>query len=246
MMPLTTSNCCVRRTIHTQFFCGGRLNSIHEGQIIVINPAEVHYGHAIGSEGWTYRIFYPGVSLLRKITASVTGKVMMPHFPSPVINDEKLAALMFDAHTLFEDKPSPESQQERDIALRMVLGELVARYAVHRPAIEQQHSEWQSIYRAREQLECHYAENITLEQLAQVAGFSPFHLLRLFSSQTGLPPHKYLMHVRIKQAKNMLSSGEQIKDVALATGFTDQSHLTRRFKSVVGVTPGQYARHVQM
>ncbi|NEQ55828.1 MAG: helix-turn-helix transcriptional regulator, partial [Leptolyngbya sp. SIO3F4] len=56
------------------------------------------------------------------------------------------------------------------------------------------------------------------------------------------PPHAYLNHVRVHQAKRLLASGHSITDAALSTGFADQSHLHRHFKKMVGVTPGQYVR----
>jgi AraC-like DNA-binding protein len=59
-----------------------------------------------------------------------------------------------------------------------------------------------------------------------------------------MSPHRYLTYVRVKHAKILLSNGLPIREVAQATGFTDQSHLTRRFKGVVGVTPGQYLQTI--
>jgi AraC-like DNA-binding protein len=51
--------------------------------------------------------------------------------------------------------------------------------------------------------------------------------------------------VRLKHAKNLLAAGQPIAEVALATGFTDQSHLTRWFTRLWGFTPGQYRNSVQ-
>ncbi len=68
--------------------------------------------------------------------------------------------------------------------------------------------------------------------------------MRVFRQETGLPPHTYLIQLRINQAKAHLQAGETIAEVAAATGFSDQSHLTRRFKRIVGVTPGQYVTSI--
>ena len=72
---------------------------------------------------------------------------------------------------------------------------------------------------------------------------SPYHLARLFNSQMGIPPHAYLDSVRIRQARRLLTLGRPILEVALATGFADQSHFTRRFKRTVGVPPGDFVKH---
>ncbi len=96
------------------------------------------------------------------------------------------------------------------------------------------------ILRVRSYLDEHYAENISLAELAALANLSPFHLLRSFRDQVNLPPHAYQIQVRIKHAKQMLLLGLPGIDTALAVGFADQSHFTKHFKRIVGVPPGLY------
>jgi AraC-like DNA-binding protein len=104
------------------------------------------------------------------------------------------------------------------------------------------HAEQKYIDRVRSYLEERYAENVTLDDLARFVNLSPYHLLRLFRQQTGLPPHTYLTQVRVRRARSLLRAGVPIAETALQVGFTDQSHLSRHFKRTVGVPPGQYAR----
>ena len=78
--------------------------------------------------------------------------------------------------------------------------------------------------------------------LAQLTQLNPLKLLLSFRQVTGLPPHAYLVQIRVQQAKQQLAAGRAIATVALETGFSDQSHLNRHFKRLVGVTPGQYVR----
>jgi AraC-like DNA-binding protein len=99
-----------------------------------------------------------------------------------------------------------------------------------------------AVRRARDYLHAAFAEDVTLDALAAVARMSRFHLSRLFTRAHGLPPHAYLLQLRLGHAKRMLAAGEAAAEVAAAVGFVDQSHLTRRFKGAYGVTPGQYAR----
>jgi AraC-like DNA-binding protein len=74
---------------------------------------------------------------------------------------------------------------------------------------------------------------------------SPFHLLREFKKHVGFPPHAYLTHIRIQKARHMLKGPTPIAEVALQTGFCDQSQFTKRFKQVVGTTPGHFRRQQQ-
>jgi AraC-like DNA-binding protein len=98
------------------------------------------------------------------------------------------------------------------------------------------------VRRAREFLEEHYADRVSLRDLSRLTGLSPFHLHRSFSRRIGMPPHAYQVHVRISRARSFLRGGRAISDIASSTGFADQSHFTYAFKRLMGVTPGQYAR----
>jgi AraC-like DNA-binding protein len=101
------------------------------------------------------------------------------------------------------------------------------------------------INRVKEYLNAYYGRDITLDDLAEVAQFSPYHLLRTFRSSVGLTPHAYLIQIRIEEGKRLLRTGNPISDVSATTGFTDQSHFTRHFKRIMGITPGQYFPRLQ-
>jgi AraC-like DNA-binding protein len=58
----------------------------------------------------------------------------------------------------------------------------------------------------------------------------------------GMPPHTYLNHLRVRQARVLLEAGVAPAEVAARTGFADQAHLSRHFKRVVGVPPGSFQR----
>lgn len=98
------------------------------------------------------------------------------------------------------------------------------------------------IARAREHLRRQFQETVTLDELAEVARLSRYHLLRSFSAVVGLPPHTYQMRLRVERAMSLLRSGLPASAVAGLTGFADQSHLTRRFRRLLRVTPAEYAR----
>jgi AraC-like DNA-binding protein len=72
---------------------------------------------------------------------------------------------------------------------------------------------------------------------------NPFALVRSFRAETGLPPHAYVNHLRVRLARQLLDSGVAPADVAARAGFADQAHLTRHFKRVVGVPPRSYQRY---
>ncbi len=207
------------------------------GSIVVIQPGEVHTGHAAIAGGWSYRMFYPDAALLQKAASEVAGRRLLPCFPKPVLQDKQLAECLSRLHIVLE---TSTDQLERESRFLWTLIQLVTRHADTRVGIRSVGREYQSVKRVQEYLGTHFADNVSLEQLATLADLSPFHFIRVFRRQVGLPPHAYLTQVRIKQAKTLLAKGEPIIQVALATGFVDQSHLNKHFKRIVGVTPGQY------
>jgi AraC-like DNA-binding protein len=93
-------------------------------------------------------------------------------------------------------------------------------------------------------LHAHLARRLTLEELAAVAGLSPFHFLRQFQAQHHATPQQMLMAFRLAEAKRQLSRGERPAQVAAAVGLADQAHLTRSFAQRYGVTPARYQREL--
>jgi AraC-like DNA-binding protein len=223
-----------------EFYYRGATHIAPAGSIVVINPGEIHTGNAVTREGWSYRMLYPDASLLQQVASELRGHQSdIPFFPAPIFQDTYLASIIHRLHLSLED---PASTLERESRLVEAFAQLIVRHADNRLQARAVRKERQSVRRVREYVEAHYAENVSLEQLANVANLSPFHLLRVFQDETGLSPHVYLTQIRITRAKSLLAFGLSIAQVALETGFVDQSHLTRQFKRHTGITPGQYAQ----
>lgn len=208
------------------------------GEIVLINPGEMHTGSAAFEQGWTYRMLYPSASLLQHAVSEIVGRQCdIPFFIEPVVSDPTMANQIKKLHMVFEDVTS---KLERESQLLWTLAQLIVRHADTRPVPNIATKEYGSVQRVRAYIEDYYAENMSLEQLARLAKLSPFHLLRTFRDIVGLPPHAYLTHIRVMQAKQLLRIGVPLVDVALLVGFADQSHFTKHFKRIVGVSPGLY------
>ncbi|CAL9494501.1 helix-turn-helix domain-containing protein [Streptomyces sp. NPDC058947] len=94
--------------------------------------------------------------------------------------------------------------------------------------------------RLRELLDERVVEGVGLREAAGLVGAHPAHLVRAFSTAYGIAPHQYLTSLRVGRARRLLLEGRPPGEVAVATGFYDQSHLTRHFRKLVGVPPGRY------
>ncbi len=82
--------------------------------------------------------------------------------------------------------------------------------------------------------------DLSIEDLAGKVYISKYHFVREFKKSIGLTPHRFQLQNRIRKAKLLLEEGMSITEVAVTTGFYDQSHFVKCFKQMVGVTPTQY------
>ena len=89
-------------------------------------------------------------------------------------------------------------------------------------------------------IEGHFGEKIRLDGLAALAGLSTDHFARAFHQSMGVPPHTYLLRRRLEHVEHMLrKTHAPLSEIALASGFSDQSHLARHFRRWAGVSPRQ-------
>jgi AraC family transcriptional regulator len=98
-------------------------------------------------------------------------------------------------------------------------------------------------------IEDNLESELSLAEIAKVAGVSVSHLKTLFRRSTGTPVHQYILRRRVERAKLLLQDGSlSIAQIAFATGFAHQSHLARHMRKILGVTPAVARRdlaHVQ-
>jgi len=221
-----------------QFFCEGYTWTAPQGSIVLINPYEVHTGYSIGNEKLKYRSFYPSPIMFSDVLSQMNqpeGRDIF--FPSSVVIDPGLATFILRAH---EQAEAEDNSVEAHSLLLWATSQLAMKHSDRRMILKPLKTENVSIRRARDFIQDHFADNITLKQLADVSGLSSFHFLRTFQRSFGLPPHEFIRNVRIERARALLKKGYPIAVVAGETGFYDQSHFNRHFKRIMGLTPGQY------
>jgi AraC family transcriptional regulator len=91
--------------------------------------------------------------------------------------------------------------------------------------------------RLRDYVLAHLDEPIEVSTLAKMAGRSPFHFTRVFTRSVGISPHRYVVHLRLQRAIELVRDGRSgLAEIAARTGFADQSHLSRWVRRVHGAS----------
>ncbi|WP_026869444.1 AraC family transcriptional regulator [Inquilinus limosus] len=221
------------------FTCRGATHSTRPGSVITFNPAEIHDGHATNAEGFLYRMLYVEPETVSAVLDDAG--IRLPWalgFPAILSEDPALAALIARTVDAFAEPGATLARSESLAAMLVAL----ARRLAGAPAPTLLHPGDAALARVRDHLHAHLGEDVTVEDLAAVAGLSRFHMSRAFARRYGAPPATYLRWIRLERAKRLLATGEAPAQVAAATGFTDQAHLTRRFKGAYGITPAWFQK----
>ncbi|MDA9510240.1 hypothetical protein XI09_37465 [Bradyrhizobium sp. CCBAU 11386] len=205
--------------------------------LFVSNPDERQSARMGDSGRWRYRAFYlawPAIDDLARRFSTNT----LPHLQESMLDDDDLIGRFDRLHRVLE------TEQDDLLADELVadaFGRLFERYGdgrrtkipVGRDAV---------VTRLIALMRERHAENLSLDQLAGLAGLTSFQLIGLFKRTVGLTPHAYLVHIRLNAACRFLRRGHSLADSALAAGFCDQAALNKHFRRCYGITPLQFAR----
>ena len=214
---------------------GRKSTVVSAGGLFVVNPGE---SHTCRTRENSYRILCAGTDLVQSVTQQMSEKAAgLPHFDTVLLSDKGLVRQINRFFWLIDQGTAAAELESCFIAL---LSRLILKHSQRLPVPGRIDSCRREVKRAREFIEANYSRNLSLEQLAQAACLSPFHFQRVFRRYLGVSPHEYLIQFRIRKAKEYLREGAPLTQVALDTGFVDQSHFTRHFKRAVGVPPGRY------
>ncbi|MDQ0474393.1 AraC family transcriptional regulator [Labrys wisconsinensis] len=208
------------------------------GDIITVNPGEVHDGAPIGDAGRSWRMLYFDPAVVRAAAADISQDHIRDYeFTWPALRQSAAAvpfARLFAALT--DGSGGVPGLHEEGLLL-----DLLGAVAHERSRRDAARSAPAAIRRARGLIDDDPAAPVTLADLARVSGLSRFQVLRGFAAATGLTPHAYLVQRRIDLARRLIGRGTRLADAAAASGFADQSHMTRLFVRAYGLAPGAYA-----
>lgn len=207
------------------------------GDLITVNPGEVHDGLPLTEEGRAWHMLYFDPAVLRNFAedmAEARGETY--ELTLPVMRSEETAQAFRKLYSWMTAPPDhvPDMDGEE------LMFDLLARMA-HRRQIREEAGAPSVIARARRAIDALPEVAPTLGDLAAETGLSRFQVLRGFARETGFTPHAYLIQRRTDLARRLISEGMALAQAAAASGFADQSHMTRTFSRIYGISPGIYA-----
>lgn len=224
----------------TEIDCGhcGATHVLGPDDLLLTEAHEVYASRGLGKPPWRNLSLSVSEERLRALLDSAgDGKRLgLPHYTRGAVADDRLSRLFLKLHDALGEGRASLEQESLLLDWAVSLHRRYAFRGEHLPG-RRIYSETAAVRRAREFIRAHAAENIRLRDLAGVAGLSPYHLNRAFSAQVGLPPHEYQNQLRVEEALRLIAQQIPLSEVAVATGFYDQSHFGRFFRRYTGVTP---------
>jgi AraC-like DNA-binding protein len=203
------------------------------GDIIMVNPGEIHDGMPVGDGVREWRMLYLDAPLVARMAAAEG--VGQFEVVRPAVHDPALAA-RFAQLFACATTALPDLLLIEENLLGLVM-HVLRRHGLRQP---QAGGTSPLVAKALARLDADPSSQVSLADLAELSGVSRFQLLRGFAREVGATPNAYLVQRRVGLARQLLAAGQSIVDAAINAGFADQSHMTRAFVRQFGVTPGRY------
>jgi AraC-like DNA-binding protein len=204
------------------------------GDVITVNPGEVHDGMPIGGAGRAWRILYLSPTLVAQAAEDIgDGHLRRYEFPHPALSDKRLARRVDGLFAAITDEGGVGCEER----LLTLLADALHERGLPMPARPTP----DRIKPAQDMIDGDPAMPVSLADLAAACGLSRFQLVRAFARVTGLTPHAYLVQRRVALARRLIARHTPLAEAAVEAGFADQSHMSRVFARTYGLSPGVYA-----
>ncbi|SIS17333.1 AraC family transcriptional regulator [Williamsia sterculiae] len=207
----------------------GREHGAMQQVVTVLPPHVPHDGRAVTASGFRKRVLYLERSMLDGVGSAVD---------TPALRDARLRDRVHALHSALA-RPGDELEAQSRLAFILERTQQHLRNSVGESVGCVDSSLARSL---RDLIDSRIPIGVTLDQAAAVLHAEQTHLVRSFSREFGIAPHRYLISRRVQLARKMLLCGQSPAAVATAVGFHDQSHLNRHFTRLVGTTPARFAR----
>ncbi|HXW51376.1 MAG TPA: AraC family transcriptional regulator [Candidatus Acidoferrales bacterium] len=222
---------------------GASQHSLHVHGDIHITPA----GYTLSWED-DRPTQYVGVSLTPALMHSVADSMQMnidsvSWAPLFQLRDEKIEHIVLAVKAELDDQAPHDRTYAEGLGLALAT-QLLRKYARQSTIASRRGLSGAQLHKVVDYVHEHLTRSLSLFELAAVTGLSPSHFKVLFKRSMGLPVHNYVMRCRVDRAVDLIGNGGlKLSQVALKTGFADQSHMSRWLRRTIGLTPAQLKRN---
>ena len=214
----------------------GALRHSLPGEVVILHPDELHDGQAGTDSPFAYRAITIDPLDVQQILQGTS----LPFLQGGVTNQPHLVQIAINMLAELDRPLETLEQQDLIFAFANTLKQVTTN------SIQHTRANYQAIKRVREYIDdlmaidpC-IALGISLDELADISNYSKWQVTRDFRALFGTTPFRYVMFKRLQKAKVLIEQGVPLAQVAVNSGFADQSHLTRQFKQGFGTTPNTW------
>lgn len=225
------------------FNINNRSYEVEEGDIILINPEYEHYGMPVSVEKPSLE-FFVGFSNF-KFNNMEENTLFLNEYP--IIKTTASSRKKFI--DLIEDimKENSSNQTGKDFMLKSYLTQFILLSIREKKQENTTFSETKKSTISKEiqsYFHEHFAEKISLEQIAKNLYLSPFYISKVFKEEIGETPINYLIKIRLENAKDLLLNQQNlsIKEISSIVGYEDAYHFSKSFKKYYGLSPAEYKK----
>ena len=225
------------------YTCRGADHVLPVGSLSLMNPEEMHTGHSLHGQ-LRYNMVYVSENAVRDLLDVRE----LPGFReiSPLDRSHSLAwTLDRLGMALNQRNTIPAWRLQVEELVHDLLGLSFTRFGSVRPARagrEPRAVQLVSDY-IEAQLDTPEHPELSIGDMASLAGLHPNYLIQSFSRAKGISPYAYFLYRKVLLAKDLMAAGGVPLQVALRLGFFDQAHFIKHFRKVFGVTPGNFIIH---
>lgn len=201
------------------------------GQLIFLDCYAPHaYGTDSGFEAPWIHFDGPMARIFYETIVSEKGSLLYPAHPDAIHRS------LYNIYDTFRSR-APIAEDQISGTITNILSDLLSSEKTQQVSGKTQIG----ISEAISHINKYFYKSITLQELADIAALSPYYFSRIFARETGMTPHKYLISTRMANAKFLLKTSQMsVKEIAIRSGFSDESGFCTTFKKQEGMTPKEY------
>lgn len=220
--------------------------TVPEGGIHIISPG-VDFGINLMSTVETVHVYVRRSVIEEVALEMVDGDPAKLEIPSSIVECDKALHALIDASAYAVEDESMGSSMFADYLSRTIAAQLIRSYSKAKlkggGRAADSHSLSPTLSDAVDYMTANIDTAINLSDIAQATNRSPSHIARIFRTELGMPPHRYLINLRVDKARRLLEkTSMSIAEIAYECGFAHQEHLTRLFRRHCQTTPAAYRR----